>query len=75
MRQSDFDEYARKRPLLPFELKLVDGQRNRFHHPEEFLVSQTHVVTLDRRARTVFISIGLITTKGGTRRQRKPRGR
>jgi len=79
MRKQDVDEFARKRPFEPFELKLVDGQRHRFHHREQFLVAKDHVITLDRRARTVFISIGLIktigpVTGGGTRRPRKPRG-
>ncbi len=80
MRKADVDEYARRRPFLPFELKLLDGQRFRFDHPEQFLVSSHHVITLDRRARAVYISIGLISTigppgKGGTRRPRKPKGR
>jgi hypothetical protein len=80
MRKQDVDEFARKRPFEPFELKLVDGQRHRFQHPEEFLVARDHIITLDRRARTVFIRIGLITTigpvtRGGMRRPRKPRAR
>lgn len=80
MRKAEVDEYARRRPFEPFELKLVDGQRFRFEHPEQFLVSAHHVITLDKRARAVYISIGLISTispagKGGTRRPRRPRGR
>ena len=80
MRKADVDEYAAKRPFQPFEIRLVDGQRYRFDRIEEFLVARDHVVTLDRRARTVFISIGLITTigpssRGGGRRPKKSPGR
>jgi len=64
MRKRDVDEYARARPFRPFEVRLTDGQRYRFNRLEQFLVSQDHILTLDRRARTVYISIGLITTIG-----------
>lgn len=78
MRKRDVDEYARARPFRPFEIRLADGQKYRFSRVEQFLVSQDHVLTLDRRART--ISIGLITTigpisRGGSRRPRKSGGR
>ena len=80
MRKRDVDQYAKARPFRPFEIKLVDGQRFRFNRIEQFLVSQDHVLTLDRRARPVYISIGLITTvgpisSGGGRRPRKSGGR
>ena len=77
MTKAEVDLYARARPFKPFEIRLVDGQRYRFSRMEQFLVSQHHVLTLDRRARTVYISIGLITTigpatpRGGRRRPRK----
>ena len=79
MRKADVDEYAGKKPFQPFEIWMVDGQRYRFDRLEQFLVAREHVVTLDRRARTVFISIGLIVTiapapPGGRRRPRKPGG-
>lgn len=50
---------------------MVDGQRFRFNRIEQFLVAREYVITPDRRARAVWISIGLITTigpvsKGGT---------
>jgi len=80
MRKKDVDEYARARPFRPFEIRLADGQKYRFNRVEQFLVSQDHVLTLDRRARTIYISIGLITTigpisTGGSRRPRKSGGR
>jgi len=73
MRKADVDEYAAKRPFQPFEVRMVDGQRFRFDRIEQFLVARDHLITLDRRARAVWISIGLITTigpvtKGGRRR-------
>ena len=76
MRKKDVDPYASARPFKPFEIRLVDGQRYRFQKMKQFLVSQDHVLTLDRRARPVYISIGLITTispvsPGGRRRPRK----
>jgi hypothetical protein len=76
MRKRDVDEYARARPFRPFEVRLTDGQKYRFNRLEQFLVSQDHILTRDRRARTVYISIGLITTigpvsSGGGRRQRR----
>jgi len=64
MRKSDVDEYAAKRPFQPFEIRLVDGQRFRFDRIEQFLVAREHLVTLDRKGRTLFLSIGLITTIG-----------
>ena len=64
MRKRDVDEFARKRPFQPFRRKLVHGPRHRFHPPEEFLVARDPVVTVDRRARTVFIGIGRISTIG-----------
>jgi len=80
MRKKDVDQYATARPFKPFEIRLVDGQRFRFKRIEQFLVSQDHVLTLDRRAYPVYISIGLITTigpvsRGGGRRPRKSASR
>lgn len=79
MRKLDVDEYAARRPFQPFEVRLVDGQRYRFDRIEQFLVARDHLVTLNHRAETLFISIGLITTIGpvvpkGRRRPRKPGG-
>jgi len=76
MRKADVDEYAAARPFRPFEIRMVDGQRFRFNRIEQFLVAREHLITLDRRARAVWISIGLITTigplsKGGRRRPGK----
>ena len=76
MRKRDVDPYASARPFKPFEIRLVDGQGYRFNRMEQSLVSQDHVLTLDRRARPVYISIGLITTisplsPGGRRRPRR----
>ncbi len=73
MRKRDVDQYAGARPFRPFEIKLVDGQRFRFNRIEQFLVSQDHVLTLDRRAHPVYISIGLITTIGPVSSARRPR--
>jgi hypothetical protein len=80
MRKEDVDLYAAARPFKPFEIRMVDGQRYRFNRIEQFLVSRDHVLTLDRRARPVYISIGLIVTigpfsTGGRRRPRKAGGR
>jgi hypothetical protein len=76
MRKADVDEYAAIRPFRPFEVRMVDGRRFRFNRIEQFLVAREHLVTLDHRARTVFLNIGLIvsigpTTKSGRRRPRK----
>jgi len=62
MRKEDVDRYAAARPFKPFELRLADGQRYRFNRIEQFLVARDHVLTLDRQARPVYISIGLIST-------------
>jgi len=80
MRKRDVDEYAAARPFRPFEIRLADGQRYRFDRLEQFLVSCDHVLTLDRQARPVYISIGLITTiahasRQGRRRPGKSGGR
>jgi len=76
MRKADVDEYAALRPFKPFEVRMVDGRRYRFNRIEQFLVAREHLVTLDRRARTIFLSIGLIVsigpaTRGGKRRPGK----
>jgi hypothetical protein len=80
MRKIDVDQYAARRPFQPFEIRMVDGQRFRFERIEQFLVAREHLITLDRRARAVWISIGLITTigpvfRGGRRRSGKNGGR
>jgi hypothetical protein len=76
MRKADVDEYAAKRPFEPFEIRLNDGHRYRFMRMEQFLVARGHIVTLDRKLHTRFISIGLISeigpvTRGGRRRPRR----
>jgi hypothetical protein len=73
MRNSDVDEHAAKRPFQPFEIRLVDGQRFRFARIEQFLVAREHLVTLDQRGRTLFLSIGLITTIGSASSKRRRR--
>jgi hypothetical protein len=78
MRKAEVDEFAARRPFQPFEIRMVDGQRFRFDRIEQFLVAREHMITLDHRARAVWISIGLITTIGpvtrsGRRRPRKKR--
>lgn len=76
MRKADVDEYAAMRPFQPFEIRLADGHRYRFRRLEQFLVAREHVVTLDRRGRTLFLSIGLITSIAplSTGGRRRPRG-
>lgn len=76
MRKADVDEYAAKRPFQPFEVRLNDGHRYRFKKVEEFLVARDHIVWLDRKLRTRFISIGLISEIGpitGRGNRRRPR--
>lgn len=76
MRKEDVDKYAGKRPFEPFEVRLNDGHRYRFTKIEQFLVARSHIVTLDRKQQTRFISIGLISEIGPiTRRphRRRPR--
>jgi hypothetical protein len=75
MRKESVDQFASARPFKPFEIRLVDGHRFRFNRIEQFLVGRDHVITLNRRAETVFISIGLISTIGPVSRQgrRRPR--
>ena len=80
MRKKEVDLYASARPFKPFEVRLVDGQRFRFDRIEQFLVAQHHILTLDRKADAVYISIALITTiapvsSKGRRRPRKSGGR
>lgn len=76
MHKADVDEYAAMRPFKPFEARMIGGRRFRFSRIEQFLVAREHLVTLDRRARTVFLNIGLIVSigparKGGRRRPNK----
>jgi hypothetical protein len=75
MRKEDVDRFAAARPFKPFEIRLVDGQRYRFSRIEQFLVARNHVLTLNRRAEPVYISIGLISTIGPVSRngRRRPR--
>lgn len=75
MRKTDVDEYAAKRPFEPFDVRLNDGHRCRFMKIGEFLVARNPIVTVDRRGRTRFISIGLISEIGPVARphRRRPR--
>jgi hypothetical protein len=79
MTKADVDKFAAQRPFVPFEVRMVDGHRYRFTKIEGFLVARNHIITLDRRGSTRFISIGLITEigpvkRGGRRRPRKESG-
>ena len=73
MRKEDVDAFALRRPFLPFEVRLVDGQRFRFNRLEEFLVGRNTLVTLGRNGNVIHISLGLISTigswSGGARRR------
>lgn len=73
MRKEDIDAFALKRPFVPFEIRLVDGQRFTFTRIEEFLVGRTALITLDRRGVALHISMHLIATVGPPSRGRRRR--
>lgn len=62
MRREELDKLARQRPFQPFEVRLVDGRTFRFKSSEEFLVSRSAIVTLDKEGDTLLINLGLIAT-------------
>jgi len=62
MRREELDKIARQRPFQAFEVRLVDGRTFKFNSPEEFLVSRSAIVTLDREGDTLLINLGLIAT-------------
>ena len=62
MRREELDKIARQRPFQPFEVRLVDGRTFRFNSSEEFLVSRSAIVTLDKEGDTLLINLGLIAT-------------
>lgn len=62
MRKEDIDDYARRRPFEPFEIRLVDGQRFRFTKLEQFVVGRTAIGALTRKGTIVLVNLGLIST-------------
>lgn len=62
MRKEEVDRWARARPFLPFEVRLVDGQRFRFTSMEQLLVSRSAIMTLDEDGVGMFISLDMIAT-------------
>lgn len=62
MRKKDVDQFARKRPFQPFEIRLVDGQRFRFRNVEEFIVGESSLATLSPENQVLLISLPLIAT-------------
>jgi hypothetical protein len=62
VRKDEIDRYILKRPFEPIEIRLVDGQKFRFRSPEQFLVGRSMLVTMDKKALPLFISMDLIAT-------------
>ena len=62
MRKQDVDAWALRRPFLPFEIRLNDGQRFRFTSMEQMVVGRTEVAALTPSGVIVQLSIGLIST-------------
>lgn len=62
MRKEEFDKVARKRPFQPFTVRLIDGQTFTFKSPEQFIVSNSAILTLDKEGDGLLINLGLIAT-------------
>jgi hypothetical protein len=60
MRKEDVEKLLRERPFKPFEVRMIDGHRFRFHSPEQILVSNGAIWTLDGKGDVMVISLGLI---------------
>lgn len=73
MRKADIDSWARRRPFLPFEVQLVDGQRFRFQSPEQLIVDRTAIFTLDEKGDGMFISLDMIATVRALKRNGRSR--
>ena len=61
-RKQDADAWALRRPFLPFEIRLNDGQRFRFTSMEQMVVGRSEVAALIPSGAIVQLSIGLIST-------------
>lgn len=62
MRKEEIDKVARRRPFQPFSVRLVDGRTFSFKSPEQFIVSNSAILTLDREGDGLLINLGLIAT-------------
>ena len=75
MRKEDIDRYATRKPFLPFEVRLVDGQRFRFSNIEQFLVGRNTLAALTKTSDISHISLGLISTIGPASKTGRRRSR
>jgi hypothetical protein len=62
MRKENVDAFALQRPLQPFEIRLVDGQRFRIRNIEQFIVGRYHLAVMNSKGVIVTLSLGLIAT-------------
>jgi hypothetical protein len=62
MTKKSVDAYASRRPFLPFEVRMVDGQRFRFTNVEQFIVGRDDIAALTRSGAIIPVSLGLIVT-------------
>jgi hypothetical protein len=62
VRKEEIDKVARRRPFQPFSVRLVDGRTFSFKSPEQFIVSNSAILTLDREGDGLLINLGLIAT-------------
>jgi len=62
MRKENVDAFALQRPLQPFEIRLVDGQRFRIRSIEQFIVGRYHLAVMNSKGVIVTLSLGLIAS-------------
>lgn len=62
MRKAGLDQVFGIRPFRPVEIRLVDGRRFRFTSPQQVVIGNSAVLTLDRKGDTEIISRILIVS-------------
>lgn len=62
VRKEDIDAFAMRRPVEPFEMRLVDGQRFRLTKLDQFIAGKTTIAALTRKGAFRLISRELIST-------------
>ena len=83
MRKENVEAFTSKRPLEPFEIRLVDGQRFPVRSIEQIIVGRYHVAVMNPKGIIVTLGLGLgliatirplMSRRGGSSRKRAARG-
>jgi hypothetical protein len=61
MTKKSVDALVGRKPFQPLEIRMVDGQRFRLTHFEQFIVGRDDIAALTKSGTIVHFSIGLIS--------------